>query len=129
MTPVVGTYTPGTTFDEYEETKYIVYKQASPVISPYLDPAAMKPFFGFSDLTYNAGVLNIRNSCPITYTLKESPAGAPINFSLTTISGTTGYDGTYRLTLDLPLIAPVHETPGTYEVIVEGEAQGNSNKF
>ena len=81
-------------------------------------------------MTYNdAGGVNIRNSCPITYILKESPAGAPINYSLTTFSGTTGYDGTYKLTLDQPLAAPVHETTGTYEVIVEGEAQGNSNKF
>ena len=66
----------------------------------------------------NTGSVNIRISCPITYILKESPGGAPINYSLTTLSGTSGYDGVYRLTLDSLVI----ETTGTYEVIVEGVA-------
>ena len=45
MTPVVGTYIAGATFDEYKETKYIVYNQANPASSPYLDLAATNPFF------------------------------------------------------------------------------------
>ena len=119
MTPEVGTLS-GTT---WKETKIIVIKGLNPSSSPYIDPTATNPFFEFTDMSYyvdpsNTGSVNIRISCPITYILKESSAGAPINYSLTTLSGTSGYDGVYRLTLDTSVI----ETTGTYEVIVEGVA-------
>ena len=55
MTPVSGSFIPaatGTLPDNnvWLETKYIVYKQADPALSPYLDPAATLPFFSFNDI-------------------------------------------------------------------------------
>jgi len=70
-------------------------------LSPYLDPSAVSPFFEFTDNTYYvdpldpANSVNIRHTCPMTYTL--DPAGSP--FVLSVVTGVDGYNGKYRLTL------------------------------
>ena len=129
MTPTVGTYDAATY--TWEETKYIVYKVVEPaagIDSPYNDNAATQPFFEFADMQYyetfgDTSSVNIRHSCPITYTVE---AGTGATFSTPSlVSGNLGYDGVYRVTLD----TASYQAIGTYSITVVGEAEGNSNQF
>jgi hypothetical protein len=58
---------------------------------------------------------NIRNSCPITYTLVNDPA-TPNHFaySLTSAPEDEGYKGVYRITFDINTLTTGYEVPDTY---------------
>jgi hypothetical protein len=73
-------------------------------------------------MIYTDGILNLRHSCPITYTQETIPNDYV--WSLVAGSGTEGYDGTYRLTLDTN-----YESEGTYEMIIKGQAVNNIDPF
>lgn len=130
-TPSAGTKTQTTVLaemvDTWTESKYIIYRRADPGGSPYLDPAAVEPYFRLTDMTYDDGAAgppppNIRNSCPMTYTL-EGPDAAKFSFNVDPAT-TSGYNGNYDLVLSTD-----YETPGTYEVVVKGQAHKSSNDF
>ena len=124
MTPTPGSHT--TAPDVWEETKYIIYKnKADPpgIDSPYKNSAATIPYFEINDMTYTDTVTanthtNIRDTCPISYTLDGT------TYTKSKVSGKDGYDGVYRLTL-----ASGEETEGTYEVTVTGTDITNTLTF